>query len=49
MADLHCPATCEQVIAYLQQFDPKATVWIGGKPPKVDTEELTKTVPGGNS
>jgi hypothetical protein len=36
MADIRCPATCAELIAYLQQFDPNATVWIG-KPPKHNT------------
>jgi hypothetical protein len=42
VADIRCPATCAEVIAYLQQFDPNDYVWIGGKPPKEPQEIATK-------
>jgi hypothetical protein len=28
---MYCPATCAQVIAYLQQFNPDDYVYIGGR------------------
>jgi hypothetical protein len=34
--DIRCPATCGDMIAYLQQFDPNDTVWVLGHPPKQD-------------
>jgi hypothetical protein len=39
VADIRCPATCAEVIAYLAQFDPNDTVWIGGKQPHKPQEK----------
>jgi hypothetical protein len=45
MADIRCPATCGEVIAYLQQFDPNDTVWVLGKPPKQPPKQSQKESP----
>jgi hypothetical protein len=39
VADIRCPATCAEMIAYLAQFDPNDQVWIGKLPKK--PQEIT--------